>query len=303
MEWRDSGFVLSARRHGENALIVELLTAEHGRHAGLVRAGQSPRRRALLQPGNRVAVHWRGRLPAHLGSFECELLDAHAARLLDDADRLAALTAAVALLLAALPEREPHLDLFASFEALLLALSPGAAIATPTLPSPACGGGFNEALNPPHARPAPFPARGGGLGWGRPTGGLGDSPAAWAQAYVLWECDLLAALGFGLDLGRCAATGSTDDLAYVSPRTGCAVSREVGLPYRDTLLPLPRFLWSESTADAAGIAAGLAMTRHFLLHHLLQPQGGKLPEARERLAERMRRKAAAGIILADGNKV
>ena len=56
MEWRDEGFVLSARRHGERALVVELLTREHGRHAGLVRGGQSPRRRAVLQPGNGVAT-------------------------------------------------------------------------------------------------------------------------------------------------------------------------------------------------------------------------------------------------------
>src|SRR5216683_1097712 len=98
MEWRDTGFVLSARRHGESALIVELLTREHGRHAGLVRGGQSPRRRALLQQGNSVAANWRGRLPEHLGTLDCELVRAHAARLLDDPGRLAALNAAAALL-------------------------------------------------------------------------------------------------------------------------------------------------------------------------------------------------------------
>src|SRR6266702_3429895 len=108
MEWRDTGFVLSARRHGESGLIVELLTKERGRHAGLVRGGQSPRRRAVLQPGNGVSASWRGRLPQHLGTLDCELIEAHAARLLDDADRLAALGSATALLLAALPEREPH---------------------------------------------------------------------------------------------------------------------------------------------------------------------------------------------------
>jgi DNA repair protein RecO (recombination protein O) len=245
MEWRDSGFVLATRRHGESALIVELLTAEHGRHAGLVRGGQSPRRRALLQPGNRLAVNWRGRLPEHLGSFECELAEAHAARLLDDPDRLAALNAAVALLVASLPEREPHPDVHALLAELLGAL---------------------------------------------------DSSPAWPQSYVVWECGLLAALGFGLDLAHCAATGTSDDLAYVSPRSGRAVSREAGLPYHDKLLPLPAFLLSQAPADAVDIVAGLAMTRHFLLHHLLEPQGDKLPEARERLAERMRRKAAAGII-------
>ncbi len=245
MEWRDTGFVLAARRHGETSLIVELLTREHGRHAGLVRGGQSPRRRALLQPGNSVAASWRGRLPEHLGTLDCELLRAHAAPLLDDPDRLAALGAATALLLAALPEREPHTDLYLSFEALLAVL---------------------------------------------------DSATGWAQSYVAWECDLLRGLGFGLDLARCAVTGATDDLAYVSPRSGRAVSRAAGRPYHDKLLPLPGFLWREAPAGRPEIVAGLALTRHFLVHHLLAPHGGKLPEARERLAERMRRSAAPGMI-------
>src|SRR5260370_2640213 len=82
MEWRDTGFVLATRRHGESGLIVELLTKEHGRHAGLVRGGQSPRRRAVLQPGNSVAASWRGRLPQHLGTLDCELVEAHAPPLL-----------------------------------------------------------------------------------------------------------------------------------------------------------------------------------------------------------------------------
>src|SRR5438876_10292102 len=126
MEWRDSGFVLNARRHGESALIVEVLTAEHGRHAGLVRGGQSPRRRALLQPGNAVVAAWRGRLAEHLGTLDCELVEAHAARLLDDPDRLAALGSATALLLTALPEREPQGDLYTSLAGLLEALDSGA---------------------------------------------------------------------------------------------------------------------------------------------------------------------------------
>jgi DNA repair protein RecO (recombination protein O) len=244
MEWRDTGFVLNARRHGESALIVELLTAEHGRHAGLVRGGQSPRRRAVLQPGNLVAASWRGRLPQHLGTLDCELIAAHAARFLDDPDRLAALGAATALLLTALPEREPHGNLYAALAGLLGAL---------------------------------------------------DSDE-WAQSYVAWECDLLAGLGFGLDLGSCAATGAIDDLAYVSPRSGRAVSREAGLPYHDKLLPLPGFLWRAGTANQAEIVDGLVLTQYFLLHHVLAPHGGKLPEARERLAERMRRSATAGIV-------
>ena len=249
MEWRDTGFVLAARRHGESALIAELLTREHGRHAGLVRGGQSPRRRALLQPGNQVTANWRGRLPEHLGSLDCELVEANAVRFLDDPDRLAAVTAATALLLTALPEREPNMELYQSFAALLATLTPARS------------------------------------GTGQPL----DSAESWPQYYVKWECGLLAALGFGLDLGRCAVTGATEDLAFVSPRSGRAVSRMAGEPYRDKLLPLPGFLWRDVAADRPDIAAGLVLTRHFLLHHLLQPHGRQLPEARERLAERMRR--------------
>jgi len=245
MEWRDIGFVLATRRHGENSLIVELLTRDHGRHAGLVRGGQSPRRRALLQAGNEVSAVWRGRLAEHLGSLACELVQPHAARLLDDPDRLAALTAAAALLTTALPEREPHADIFGSFAALLATL---------------------------------------------------DSQEDWAAFYVGWERDLLAALGFGLDLTRCAATGVCADLAYVSPRTGRAVSRAAGEPYREKLLRLPGFLWRDAAAATGDIADGLQLTGHFLLHHVLQPHSRGLPEARQRLAERMRRAVSAPIL-------
>jgi DNA repair protein RecO (recombination protein O) len=263
MDWRDTGFVLNARRHGESALIVELLTREHGKHAGLVRGGQSPRRRALLQPGNEVAALWRGRLSEHLGTFDCELVTAHAACLLDDSGRLAALNAAVALLCAALPEREPHPELYDAFAALLCIL---------TTARSATGHGEPDLAT----RRSSF-----------------DSSAAWAPSYVAWECGLLAALGFGLDLGRCAVTGTNEDLAYVSPRTGRAVTRDTGMPYHDKLLPLPGFLWRDAPASSADIVDGLILTRHFLLHHLLAPQGGRLPEARERLLERMRRVASS----------
>src|SRR3954451_3886748 len=243
MQWSDTGFVLETRRHGESALIVELLTRERGRHAGLVRGGQSPRRRALLQPGNEIAVTWRGRLTEHLGTLDCELVAPHAARFLDDPGRLAALNAAVELLLAALPEREPHPDCHASFAALL-----GALEATTV------------------------------------------STTNWASAYVVWECELLAAVGFGLDLARCAVSGTNQDLAYVSPRTGRAVSRETGAPYKDRLLPLPAFLWrAGKPGPPADIVAGLTLTGHFLRHHVLEPQRGQLPESRERFFERMRR--------------
>jgi DNA repair protein RecO (recombination protein O) len=245
MLWRDTGFVLATRRHGENALIVDLLTREHGRHAGLVRGGQSPKVRAMLQSGNEVAAVWRGRLDEHLGTIACEMVRAHAARFLDDPGRLAGLTSAAALVGAALPEREPHGDVFTSFARLIEAL---------------------------------------------------DSAVDWPTQYVRWEHDLLSALGFGLDLSRCAVSGATAGLAYVSPRTGRAVSRTSGLPYHDKLLPLPEFLWRNTPADAAELDLGMTLTGHFLMHHVFAPQGRTLPAARMRLAERMREAAVAATI-------
>ena len=113
----------------------------------------------------------------------------------------------------------------------------------------------------------------------------------------------MAGLGFGLDLSRCAATGASDDLAYVSPRSGRAVSRAAGAPYHDKLLPLPGFLWRDTSASRTEIVAGLALTQYFLLRHVLSPHGGKLPEARERLADRMRRGPSIGIIDAENHEV
>lgn len=114
--------------------------------------------------------------------------------------------------------------------------------------------------------------------------------AHWAPLYVRWEAGLLDELGFGLDLTRCAATGATEDLIYVSPRTGRAVSRDAGAAYRERLLPLPSFLLASqnATPDAADILAGLRLTAHFLFDRVLMPHGRELPAARQRLDERAR---------------
>jgi DNA repair protein RecO (recombination protein O) len=123
-----------------------------------------------------------------------------------------------------------------------------------------------------------------------------DSPVDWLPQYVKWEQGFLGAMGFGLDLSRCAVTGGAADLAYVSPRTGRAVSRAAGLPYRDKLLALPGFLWREEPADRHQIALGMALTGHFLTHHVFAPQGRTLPAARIRLAERIRQGPATDIM-------
>lgn len=112
---------------------------------------------------------------------------------------------------------------------------------------------------------------------------------AWPSVYVKWELGLIAELGFGLDLGACAATGRNDQLAYVSPKSGRAVSLAAGEPYRDRLLPLPGFLVAEGAAGTATeVADGLRLTGFFLERHVLAPYHRPLPAARRRLAQRFR---------------
>ena len=237
MNWNDEGVVLSARKHGEHAVIVQLLTHLHGRHAGLVRGGTGRRARGVFQPGNCVKAEWRARLAEHLGSYTCELVAAPTAALLDDALRLSALAAACAVAESALPERESHPQLYTRLLDFLVALG-------------------------------------------------GDD---WMAAYVEWELLLLADLGYGLDLSACAATGGTEDLIYVSPKSGRAVSREAGEPYRDRLLPLPGFLaGTGAVPDAADIAAGLALTGHFLESQVYVLLDRPNPAARTRLVDRVR---------------
>ncbi len=242
MDWSDEGIFLSAKPLGETNLVAEVFTLGHGRHLGLVRGGRSRRMRPLLQPGNLIRVTWRARLAEHLGGFNVELIEAHAARVLDDACALAAIST-LASLARLLPERDPHQALYAAALGVLRAL---------------------------------------------------DRAEIWPARFVRWELQLLADLGFGLDLSECAATGEDIDLAYVSPRSGRAVSRGAGQAYADKLLKLPAFLLDEeATASEADILSGLALTGHFLERDVLAPQGLLMPQARDRLVSLLGRPRGA----------
>ncbi|MFN3522876.1 MAG: DNA repair protein RecO [Phenylobacterium sp.] len=113
-------------------------------------------------------------------------------------------------------------------------------------------------------------------------------PDIWPAVYVRFEAGLLQDLGFGLDLSRCAATGAVDDLIYVSPRTGRAVSRQAGEPYKDRLLPLPPFMLGAQARLAPGdVRAGLDLTAHFLEAFVFAPLNRPLPPARLWLLDRL----------------
>jgi len=238
MEWRDEAVLLSMRRHGESAAIIEVFSAAHGRHLGVVRGGGSRKMAATLQPGTQVQVSWQARLDEHLGTFVVEPLGSRAA-LLGDRLALGGLNAACALLHVALAERDPHPVLWQKTVALLDKMAVG---------------------------------------------------ADWPHDYLLWELDLLDELGFGLDLSGCAVTGGRDDLAFVSPRSGRAVSRGAAGAWEARLLPLPAVLLGQGPVTGAGLTQGMALTGHFLLRGLAPVLGEKgLPEARARLAGMLER--------------
>ena len=124
-------------------------------------------------------------------------------------------------------------------------------------------------------------------------GAIEAAPAAsgWGAALVRYEILLLAELGFGLDLERCALSGANDNLVAVSPRSGRAVSAAEAKPYAGKLLPLPAFILSGGTATWPQILDGLALSGHFLTRDLITERSEPVAEARNRLVERLRRAA------------
>ncbi len=237
MEWRADGILIALRRHGESAAIVEIFTAEHGRHLGVVRGGASRKMAPLLQVGAQLDATWKARLADHIGSYTVELKRGRAAEVMDDRVALAGMSSVCALLSFALPERAAYPALYARSLALL-----------------------------------------DGLGAER-----------WAEAYLGWEMALLEEMGFGLDLSACAVSGSTQDLAYVSPKSGRAVSRGAAGEWVDRLLPLPPVLRGVG-GDSAEIAQGLKTTGHFLSQNLARSLGERpLPAARQRLVDLLSR--------------
>ncbi len=235
MNFTDTGIILDARGHGETHAIADVFTESHGRWAGLVYGGQGRKMRPLLQPGNEVTLEWKGRGDDSLGHFALEMSHARAGEAMGERLSLAALSAACAIALATLPEREAHSRAYMAMSILLANL---------------------------------------------------DDIDIWPALMARWELGLLAELGFGLTLDRCAATGARENLIYVSPRSACAVSAEAGEPYKDKMLALPPFLrGASSEATLKEAIDALATTGHFIETRILHISDKQLPEARLRVVE------------------
>lgn len=236
MEWTGEAIILGTRKHGETDVILEVMTAERGRHLGLVRGGRSRRRQPTLQPGNEVQVTWRARLAEHLGVFAVDPIRSRAAELMTSSLGLHGVQH-LAGLIRLLPERDPHARLYEAFRIVLDHLDR-----------------FDVA----------------------------------GPLIIRFELELLNELGFGLDLTRCAATGTRDDLAWVSPKSARAVSREAGEPYRDKLLPLPPFLVEGQRQPGSEITyqdliEGFRLTGFFLNRNVYEPRGIKTADLRPSL--------------------
>ena len=239
MEWQDQGVLLTVRRHGEGAAIIEVFTEHHGLHAGLVRGGASRKSAPILQPGAQLALTWRARLEDQLGSYTVEPIFSRNAAILSDRRKLYAFNALAAMLASYLPEREPNNVLFDSCMDLLMRL---------------------------------------------------HSNENWPHRYCLFEQEFLESLGYGIDLRRCAVTGAGVDLAYVSPKSGRAVSREAAKGWESRLLEFPEFLRKDELVDIsdADFRRALALSGYFFESRIPTARPG-LPEPRQRLAELLAR--------------
>ena len=232
MEWRDQGILLNVSRHGENSVIIEVLTSDHGRHAGVVRGGLSRKLRPVLQIGADLDLAWRARLEDHLGSFKVELIRSRNALVISNRQALAGLNCVIAMLLTFLPEREACNPLYVATEHLLNVI------------------GQQE---------------------------------FWPHVYVKWELAMLGILGFGLNLSTCAVTGVSDNLDYISPKSGNAISTKAAGIWADRLLPFPRLLKDEATVDDFAVKEALQITGYFFKNHVAKGLGVKrLPASRDR---------------------
>lgn len=112
-------------------------------------------------------------------------------------------------------------------------------------------------------------------------------PDVWPALYVRWEAGLLAAMGYGLDLSKCASTGSRENLTHVSPRSGRAVCAQAAEPYIDKLYALPEFMLGGASASIQDVRNGLTLTGYFLETRIQWGVNRTLPDARGRMIERL----------------
>ena len=241
MDWKDTGFFLSARPYGENAAIVHVMTKNHGKRAGMVWNARSRKMYSTLNSGNQLNIAWRSRLHELLGTFTLELLEARTQITYAGPLALNALCAMCDLLDSLIPQFDPQKELYKRSVKVL------------------------DKIN---------------------------GTENWLFDYLLWEVFLLQEIGLGLDLQHCAVTKSTQNLIYISPKSGCAISEGAAGKWASKLLPLPPCMLSGKVNSIKEIYEGLQTTGYFLKQgfHPYDNQP-KLPSSRLRLENMLEKKS------------
>lgn len=232
MQFQDEGYIINTHKHGENSLILTVVSRSHGKVTGYVRNALSKKKLSTFQLGNLVEFSAFSRVDDNMLTLRVELKTPFAVHFLNDAARLQALTSFCALSTACMPELQNLERFFYYVDSF-----------------------FN----------------------------LIDEDN-WLTHYSYFEYYLLDFLGIGLDLSECAVTGTTENLEYVSPKTGRAVCAEAGFPYRDRLYKYPRFILEQNYAPtAAELADLLNLTEFFLYKNFFATHNLKFPECRASL--------------------
>lgn len=236
MQFSDEGYIINMRRHGENSLILTVLTKNNGKLTGYVKNCIHKKNLATFQLGNSISLNAYSRLEENMLSLHVELLRAHAVNFMNSPAKISALSSLCELCNSCLPEKE-NIEGFYTIV-----------------------GNFFNVIHEDN----------------------------WVTHYSYFEFYLLKYLGVGLDLSSCSATGSRENLLYISPKTGKAVCAEAGHPYRDRLYAYPQYIVDKNyhphTQEVADL---LKMTEFFLNKNFFQLHGLKFPENRVNLRDKL----------------
>ncbi len=232
MQFKDEGYIINVRKHGESSLILTLITKEHGKIIGYVKGGHSKKNLGVYQQGNLISIDAYARLEENMLTIRAELLKPIAVHFISDAKKLAALMSLCELCNTCMPEKAELEHFYYMIDSF-----------------------FN----------------------------LIDEDN-WLVHYSYFEFYLLDFLGVGLDLSECSATGTTENLEYVSPKTGKAVCAEAGEPYKARLFRFPHYIVDKNyTPNPAEVAELLKMTEFFLNKNFFQTHNLKFPPNRANL--------------------
>ena len=232
---KDEGYILSAIKYGEKALIVTILSASKGKIVGFVSEGNSKKNRGIFQIGNKIFYEASSRLEENMKRlFRIELVEPNAINFMMDAQKLELISASVPMFIKLLNENEEVLPFYEII------------------------GKFFKA----------------------------NSLKEMLIQYSYFEFYALEYLGLGLMLDCCAVTGQTDELYYVSPKTGKAVCKEIGAPYHDKLFKYPQFVVDKSDSPSyKEIFNVLEMTSYFLKENFFKFHNIKMPESRHKMKD------------------